>query len=93
VGRERVSVPAGDFDAFKLFARGTLGGSSPMNTFYAGETTTTYWYAPSARAIVKSVHHNPYLGRTIVAWQPPTKGLECVACAKLGEVIRLIHWS
>jgi len=66
LGRERVSVPAGEFDAFKLHARGKLGGSSPSNTFYGGETTTTYWYAPSARAIVKSEHHNPYLGRTFV---------------------------
>jgi hypothetical protein len=23
---------------------------------------TTYWYAPAARAIVRSVSHNPYLG-------------------------------
>lgn len=66
LSRERVSVPAGEFDAFKLFAKGTLGGSSPMNTFYGGETTTTYWYAPSARAIIKSLHHNPYLGITVV---------------------------
>ncbi len=64
IGRERVLVPAGGFDAFKLFARGALGGDSPSNTYYAGDTTTTYWYAPSARAIVKSVHHNPYLGST-----------------------------
>lgn len=64
--RERVSVPAGEFDAFRLFARGKLGGNSPANTFYGVETTTTYWYAPAARAIVKSQHHNPYLGRTTV---------------------------
>lgn len=66
LGREVVAVPAGEFDAFKLFAKGALGGMSPMNTFYAGETNTTYWYAPSARAIVKSVHHGPYLGTTIM---------------------------
>lgn len=66
VARERVAVPAGEFDAYKLLARGRLGGMSPSNTFYAGETTTTYWYAPAARAIVKSIHHNPYLGTTIV---------------------------
>ncbi|HET9702066.1 MAG TPA: hypothetical protein VFP70_14190 [Burkholderiales bacterium] len=63
--RERVSVPAGEFDAFRLFARGSLGGTSPANSVYASETTTTYWYAPEARAIVKSVHHNPYIGKTI----------------------------
>ncbi len=63
--RERVTVPAGSFDAYRLFARGKLGGTSPINSTYAAETTTTYWYAPSARAVVNSVHHNPYLGKTI----------------------------
>ncbi len=63
---ESVETPAGKFGAFKLHAIGTLGGSSPSSTFYGGQTTTTYWYAPSARAIVKSVHHNPYLGTTHV---------------------------
>jgi hypothetical protein len=47
-GYEKVRVPAGEFDAFKLLAQGrwTAGGLS-------GETTLTYWYAPAARAIVK----------------------------------------
>ena len=63
---ERVKVPAGDFDAFKVVAKGSLHGVSPINSIYAGQTTATYWYAPSARAIVKSVSHNPYLGWTIV---------------------------
>ena len=65
-GYEKVRVPAGAFDAFKLLAKGKLGGTSPINSQYAGETTTTYWYAPAARAIVKSVHHNPYLGTSTV---------------------------
>lgn len=66
VGHEKVKVPAGEFDAFKLVARGGLSGTSPVNSQYAGETTETYWYAPTARAIVKSVRHNPYLGTTSV---------------------------
>jgi len=66
VGHERVRVPAGEFDAFKLVAKGSLHGTSPINSQYAGETTTTYWYAPDARAIVKSVSHNPYLGESTV---------------------------
>ncbi len=47
-GYEKVHVVAGDFDAFKLLAKGRwkAGGLS-------GETTITYWYAPAARAIVK----------------------------------------
>ena len=64
VAHETVRVPAGEFAAFKLEARGELSGQSPADTFYAGHTTTTYWYAPAARAIVKSIHHNPYLGTT-----------------------------
>jgi hypothetical protein len=66
VGHERVKVPAGEFDAFKLTAKGSLRGTSPVNSQYAGETTETYWYAPVARTIVKSVRHNPYLGTTTV---------------------------
>lgn len=63
---ETIEVPAGRFEAFKLEAIGELGGVSPARSIYAGQTTTTYWYAPAARAIVRSVHHNPYLGPTTV---------------------------
>jgi len=63
---ERVTVPAGEFDAFKLSAREALSGTSPIGSQYAGETTRTYWYAPAVRAIVKSVSHNPYLGPSTV---------------------------
>jgi len=66
VATEKVKVPAGEYDAFKLVAKGALHGTSPINSQYAGETTTTYWYAPAARVIVKSVHHNPYLGTSTV---------------------------
>jgi hypothetical protein len=67
VAREEVSVPAGKFDAFKLTAKGTLSGTAPIGSTYDGtQTNTTYWYAPSARAIVKSIHHNPYLGTSTV---------------------------
>jgi len=66
IGHEKVTVPAGEFDAFKLVAKGGLSGVSPINSQYAGETTTTYWYAPAARTIVKSVSHNPYLGMSTV---------------------------
>ena len=66
VAHERIAVPAGEFDAFKLTASGSLRGTSPINSRYAGNTTETYWYAPTVRAIVKSVRHNPYLGTTTV---------------------------
>jgi len=31
-----------------------------------GESKATYWYAPAARAIVKSLSENAYRGRTTV---------------------------
>ena len=65
-GFEKVTVPAGEFDAFKLLSKERLQGVSPINSRYDAEVTTTYWYAPAARAIVKSMSHNPYLGPTNV---------------------------
>ena len=94
---EPIDVPAGRFAAFKLVAIGELGGSSPSNTFYAGQTTTTYWYAPAARGVVKSIHRNPYQGTTTVElvsfklqrWEgalgdmPPNASIERTAPGKL----------
>ena len=49
VGYEKVRVPAGEFDAFKLEARGSwISGS------HTGEESRTYWYALAARGVVKS---------------------------------------
>ena len=61
-GHEKVKVPAGEFDAFKLVAKAVIRGVSGINSRIDGETSTTYWYAPAARAVVKSVSQNPYLG-------------------------------
>lgn len=66
VAHEKIAVPAGEFEAFKLVSKSGLSGTSPINSQYAGEITTTYWYAPAARAIVKSMTHNPYLGSSTV---------------------------
>jgi hypothetical protein len=66
VAHEKLTVPAGEFDAFRILAKGVLRGTSPIGSRYDAVTTTTYWYAPQARAVVKSVHHNPYLGRSTV---------------------------
>jgi hypothetical protein len=63
---QKVTVPAGEFEAFRLISRERLSGTSPINSQYAGEVTRTYWYAPAARAIVKMVSHNPYLGPSTV---------------------------
>ena len=49
VGYEKVRVPAGEFDAFKLEAKGSwISGSK------TGEESRRYWYAPATRAVVKS---------------------------------------
>lgn len=66
VGYEKVTVPAGEFEAFKLTSKEAMSGTSPIGSQYGAETTRTYWYAPAARSIVKSVSHNPYLGPTTV---------------------------
>jgi hypothetical protein len=59
VGHERVRVPAGEFDAYKLEAKikeGVQGGPP------ARDVTRTYWYAPAARAVVKYQTTNPSRG-------------------------------
>jgi len=66
VAHERVAVPAGEFEAFKMVSKGRLSGTSPINSQYDAVVTTTYWYAAAARAIVKSVTQNPYLGVSTV---------------------------
>jgi hypothetical protein len=66
VGYEKIRVPAGEFDAFKLVAKSALRGISWINSTIDAETTHTYWYAPAANAIVKSEVRNPYLGPSTV---------------------------
>jgi hypothetical protein len=63
---ERIVVPAGEFEAFKLVSKGRVSGTSPINSQFDAVITTTYWYAAAPRAIVKSVTHNPYLGESTV---------------------------
>lgn len=66
VAYEKLDVAAGTFDAFRLTSVEQLSGTSPIGSQYAGQTTRTYWYAPAARAIVKSESHNPYLGSATI---------------------------
>ena len=67
VAYEPVSVVAGRVDAFKLVARTNLSGTSPIGSTYDGSVaTTTYWYAPAARAVVRWEFQNPYLGPSTV---------------------------
>lgn len=50
VAAEKVKVPAGEFEAFKIRYRGYWDGSGGGN----GSATLTNWYAPAARATVRS---------------------------------------
>ena len=61
LANERVRVPAGEFDAFKLEAKGRFGVDGPPGPG-ALEETRSYWYAPAARAIVKEEVRNPFRG-------------------------------
>jgi len=49
VGYEKVRVPAGEFDAFKLKWKSNWTAKSGA----VGTTETTYWYAPATRGVVK----------------------------------------
>ena len=51
LGYEKVRVPAGEFDAFRLEAKGTW--VSPQAPIAPGADYVTYWYAPAVRSIVK----------------------------------------
>jgi hypothetical protein len=66
VAYEKVRVPAGEFDAFKLIDRRAMRGISGINSTIDAQSVVTYWYAPAANAIVKSEHRNPYLGPSTV---------------------------
>lgn len=57
----KVRVPAGEFDAFKLESRGSFKGMSRAGPV-SGLISTTYWYAPAVRAIVKEEVRDPYRG-------------------------------
>ncbi len=67
VAHERVRVVAGEFDAFKVVATGSFQGLSRGGPgVLGGDVDQTYWYAPAARAVVKSVSRNPYRGTSTV---------------------------
>jgi hypothetical protein len=67
VGYETIRVAAGEFQAFRLQARGRFQGTSYAGAgSLQGESTSTYWYAPAARTVVKSVHRSTYRGEETV---------------------------
>jgi hypothetical protein len=62
LGWEKVSVPAGTFEALKIVLSGSYNGSGGPNTGGAGRWTgqqsETIWYAPEVRNAVKSVYED-----------------------------------
>jgi hypothetical protein len=64
---ERVRVPAGEFDAFRLASKGTIHGTSYGGSGQLrGESSSVYWYAPVARAIVKQKGRSTYRGEQTI---------------------------
>jgi hypothetical protein len=61
VGYEKVRVPAGEFEAFRLDAK-----CSRVTEGATGETTYKYWYAPAARAVIKMEDRDTTMGLTTV---------------------------
>ncbi len=61
---EKVTVPAGQFDAFKIEAKGKTGQQGAAGAG-AWEFTETSWYAPSARAVVKEVYRDSTIGERV----------------------------
>ncbi len=61
VGYEKVRVAAGEFDAFRLESKANFSGIAPEGQV-SGVGTMTYWYAPAARAIVKSEYRDQFVG-------------------------------
>lgn len=65
-GHEKVRVPAGEFDAFRIEATSRFRGKSTVGGVVEGESDIVLWYAPAARVVVKSVARNPYRGTSTV---------------------------
>jgi hypothetical protein len=51
VGQEKVKVPAGEFDTFKIVYKGSWNNDTGRTN---GSASVTSWYAPAARASVKT---------------------------------------
>ena len=57
VAIERVKVPAGEFDAFKVEYKGFWNNDSTRRN---GRLVLSNWYAPSARCVVKTEYEDGY---------------------------------
>jgi hypothetical protein len=66
LGWERISVPAGTFDALKIVINGPYNGSwsDPSGGRWSGQRSEMIWYSPEAKAIVKSTYEDADRYRT-----------------------------
>ncbi|MEX3686489.1 hypothetical protein AB3X91_07745 [Paraburkholderia sp. BR14263] len=67
VAFERIQVPAGSFDAYKIVSHGV--NARQLDRLYDAPFTETYWYAPSVKKVIKSdyvlyLDHQALLSRT-----------------------------
>ena len=67
VAFERVQVPAGSFDAYKIVSQGV--NTKRLDRLYDAPFTETYWYAPNVKKVIKSdyvlyLNHKALLTRT-----------------------------
>lgn len=67
VAFERVQVPAGSFDAYKIVSHGV--NAKQVDRLYSAPFTETYWYAPSVKKVIKLeyalyLNHQRVLTRT-----------------------------
>ncbi len=73
IGREKVSVPAGSFDALKIVVKGSYNGSmgSVWGGRWSGQQSETTWYAPEVKNFVKSIYEDAdtFMSRTKVIWE------------------------
>ena len=57
VAYEKVTTPAGSFDAFRIEAKGFWNNDSSRSN---GRSKSVYWYAPSARSVVRTEYEDGY---------------------------------
>lgn len=57
VAHERVKVPAGEFDAFKVEAKGFWNNDTSGRS---GRVVLAYWFAPAARQVVKTTNDDGF---------------------------------
>lgn len=69
IGREKVTVPAGTFDALKIVVKGSYNGwsgSAPQGSNrWSGQQSETIWYAPEVKNAVKSIYEDSNTFRSV----------------------------